>query len=249
VVEGVNPNLTQASAMKVQRGMTLAEVEAVLGRGRPAKEQDFLDAQNEMQSREFTESMIFWEPKLEAGLVRSWTNGRSRFLVGFTKPPEQGGTVDGVVLVVVNGNDKFSVKFLDAPTAEYIGNAAPGKDAPPATAPGPPAELPIEVVAYADLLQEFAADSKEALAKYKGKRVKLTGVVKQVHDGGPLTLVSGVPGDTGSQVQVSIDADKKDTLKGVTAGQTVTVVAQVAFFTPTRAKLNILHLNRGAVLK
>lgn len=255
MVEGVNPNLTQANAMKVQSGMTLAEVEAVLGRGRPAKEQDFLDAQNEMKDRDFTESMIFWVPKLNAGQVRTWTNGRSRFMVGFSKPPEQGGTVDGAVLVVVNGNDRFSVNFLDTATGGgYIGNAAPGKDPPPAPAPmppapKPPAELPIEEVAYADLLQEFTTDSKEALAKYKGKRVRLTGVVKQVFDGGPLILVSGVAGDTTSQVQVSIDADMKDTLKGVTAGNTVTVIAQVAFFTPTRAKLNILNMNRGSVVK
>lgn len=131
-----NPNVTEANAYKMQSGMTLAEVVAVMGPGRAATEQDFVDAQVAMNDRAFTESMAVWEPKLRAGEVQAWANGKSRFLVGFDRPPAQGGTVVGLVAVIVSGNSKWSYKYL-----ETRSGGGPGPPAAP-VAGGPVGMMP-----------------------------------------------------------------------------------------------------------
>ncbi|MEO2088910.1 MAG: hypothetical protein ABGY75_05355 [Gemmataceae bacterium] len=250
VVVKNNSNVTQANAQRIQSGMTLAQVEQILGKGRPATEQDFLDAQNEVKDRAFTESMFPWVSKLRAGEVLAWTNGKSRLMVGFSRPPADGGTVDGVVAVIVDGLSAWSIHFLETRTGGgHIGNAAPGTGPPPPPAPGlPPPEPPPLELAFADLLAEFVNDPKGAGAKYKQKRVKLIGVVKEVGANGPLALGNPAADDGATRVRAAFAPDQWPTLNGLAPGDLVTVVGRVALFTPGKT-VSTLHLTAAGVVR
>lgn len=250
VVAKNNSNVTQANAQRIQSGMTLGEVEAILGKGRPATEQDFLDAQNEMKDRAFTESMLPWVSKLRAGEVLAWTNGKSRLVVGFSRPPADGGTVVGVVAVIVDGLSAWSVHFLETHSGGgHIGNAAPGTGPPPPPVPAlPPPEPPPLELAFADLLAEFVNDPKGAGAKYKQKRVKLIGVVKEVGANGPLVLGNPAADDAATRVRVAFAPDQWAALNGLAPGDLVTVVGRVALFTPGKT-VSTLHLTAAGVVR
>lgn len=249
VVVKNNSNVTQANAQRIQAGMTLGDVEAILGKGRPATEQDFLDAQNEMKDRAFTESMFPWVSKLRAGEVLAWTNGKSRLMVGFSRPPAEAGTVVGVVAVIVDGLSAWSIHFLEVqqgggPAGFSAPNGGPG----PPPAPLPPAEPPPLELAFADLLAEFVNDPKGAGAKYRQKRVKLIGVVKEVGANGPLVLGNPAADDAATRVRAAFAPDQRAALSGLAAGDLVTVVGRVALFTPGKT-ISTLHLTAAAVVR
>ncbi len=228
VVTKNNSNVTQANAQRVQSGMTLGEVEMILGKGRAATDQDFLDAQTEMKDRAFTESMAAWEAKVRAGEVLAWTNGKSRLMVAFGHKPEDGGKVVGVVAVIADGLSTWSVKFLDT---------RPGGNMVPSGGPGEP---PPEEVVYADLLAEFVNDPAGAKAKYLTKRVKLTGLVKEVEPNGQLVLVNPAVEEGKTQVRVNFAPDQPETT--MPPHSVVTVVAQVWFYSPGKG-IPTLYLN------
>lgn len=89
-----NPNVTPTNLAKLRGGMTLAQIEAVLGKGFPAQDADiqvvteFLPNSDDAKAR--------WKVKQEAKLVYCWASSDDWLLVAFSSDPKAGGTAVGI---------------------------------------------------------------------------------------------------------------------------------------------------------
>lgn len=98
-VEAAYPNL--------QSGMTLAEVEALLGAGRTPTTADFdaICGDGEFQSMNpRAVQRPIWERAASDGTVLAWSNGSARLLIFFHQNPATGGKLFQKVLLYPDGS-------------------------------------------------------------------------------------------------------------------------------------------------
>lgn len=145
----------------VKAGMTLAQVEAVMGgKGKKTKGMidmsfvtPFVPASDEVRAR--------WKGKVNSGHVVVWQTSSGAVAAAFSDDPDAGGTVVGVV-GSFNDTGSEPLKLLDP--------AAPNpndKPVDPKTLPG----YPEATITSAELVKNHA--------KYKGKWVLVTGKLKK----------------------------------------------------------------------
>lgn len=80
---------------QLRAGMTKAEVEAVMGPGRPAEHSDVFFATGAFDNQREIE--LRWQPARELGRVYVWDEYTDRILVAFSKDPNAGGTAVGIL--------------------------------------------------------------------------------------------------------------------------------------------------------
>ncbi len=102
-----NAKVTPDNYVALKSGATLAEVEAILGKGRPPTAGDF-DAICGKEDQRFTNPFFkersTWEENNRRGLMLCWTNGATRVLVTFSQLPSQGGRLLSKVLLQADGS-------------------------------------------------------------------------------------------------------------------------------------------------
>ncbi len=91
----VDAKVSQTKLNQLRAGMTKAEVEAVLGPGRPAEHADVFFATGAFDNQREIE--LRWQPAREQGRVHVWDEYTDRILVAFSKDPNAGGTAVGIL--------------------------------------------------------------------------------------------------------------------------------------------------------
>jgi predicted Zn finger-like uncharacterized protein len=88
-----NPTVTKENFGRLQPGMTLADIEAILGPGRAATQDDVRAAYkgNLMGNAESMNAQ--WANAISRGTAYCWKNGPRTILIGFGSSPRQGGKV------------------------------------------------------------------------------------------------------------------------------------------------------------
>lgn len=247
----LNSRVTEDNYIAVKDGADLAEVEAILGRGRPPADGDFdaifgTDDERNMYMQK-NQQRGPWVENHRRGLVLAWNGGKARMLVVFTQPPDKGGRVIGKVLLKADG----SVTTL-------YGTGQPEKPAPSPAQPPPDAnatrtlKLPSRAptddgspptrIAPADLLAEFAADRAAAMKKYQGRKVTLTGPASDIQQ----NVFSFQAASGTAKVSVTLitptNVPEPNLLKQKKNGDTLTVTATVRFYF---ADTNLLIVDHG----
>lgn len=93
-----NTSVTDENVSRLRAGMTLAQVEQVLGPGRPAQPLDVTYALDGLQTDLLTHNR--WSVARQMDLVYAWEERTDRILVGFDTLPTQGGKLTGVVVSI-----------------------------------------------------------------------------------------------------------------------------------------------------
>lgn len=161
-----NPNVKPENLHKLQSGFTVAQIEAILGPGRPAVAADIyavFGPENEHFPRE-NELRRPWQMNIPRGFVRAWENGSYVALVVFNQSPEQGGRELGKAYRDENGI--IHVEYASLPEDQ----------------PG------VINLTVDELVAEFTADPNGTTTKYRAKRLLVSGVVQQPAAGTGLTI-------------------------------------------------------------
>ena len=247
----LNSRVTEDNYIAVKDGADLAEVEAILGRGRPPADGDFdaifgTDDERNMYMQK-NQQRGPWVENHRRGLVLAWNSGKARMLVVFTQPPDKGGRVIGKVLLKADGS-----------VTTMYGTGQPEKPAPSPTQPPPDAnatrtlKLPSRAptddgspptrIAPADLLAEFAADRAAAMKKYQGRKVTLTGPASDIQQ----NVFSFQAASGTAKVSVTLitptNVPEPNLLKQKKNGDTLTVTGNVLFYF---ADTNLLIVDQG----
>ncbi len=102
-----NAKVTPANYTALKPGSSLAEVEAILGNGRPPTSGDF-DAICGLEDQRFTNPFFkeraTWEENNRRGLMLIWINGPTRLLITFSQDPNRGGRLLVKVLLQPDGS-------------------------------------------------------------------------------------------------------------------------------------------------
>ena len=115
---------------RVTSGMTLAQVEDVLGTGRKAAEFDATLTVGGLSDP--AQHKIDWEMKAKAGHVQLWEKAPDRIVVAFSADPSGGGTVVAVA-GTIGGRASEPVKLPASPNPAPNPPPAPGDRTPSAT--------------------------------------------------------------------------------------------------------------------
>ena len=247
----LNSRVTEDNYIAVKDGADLAEVEAILGRGRPPADGDFdaifgTDDERNMYMQK-NQQRGPWVENHRRGLVLAWNGVKARMLVVFTQPPDKGGRVIGKVLLKADGS-----------VTTMYGTGQPEKPAPSPTQPPPDAnatrtlKLPSRAptddgspptrIAPADLLAEFAADRAAAMKKYQGRKVTLTGPASDIQQ----NVFSFQAASGTAKVSVTLitptNVPEPNLLKQKKNGDTLTVTGNVLFYF---ADTNLLIVDQG----
>lgn len=106
--------VSRANLEKVKAGMTLAEVEGLLGKSMGRPEWMSLSSRTNVQlPANQSDILERWNPKLREGHVFLWSEPSTRAWIAFTAPPLEGGTVCGVLGDI--NNQSLRTEFLKAP--------------------------------------------------------------------------------------------------------------------------------------
>ena len=247
----LNSRVTEDNYIAVKDGADLAEVEAILGKGRPPTDGDFdaifgTDDERNMYMQK-NQQRGPWVENHRRGLVLAWNGVKARMLVVFTQPPDKGGRMIGKVLLNADGS-----------VTTMYGTGRPEQPAPSPTQPPPDAngtrtlKLPSRAptddgspptrIAPADLLAEFAADRAAAMKKYQGRKVTLTGTVSDIQP----NVFSFQNATRTAKVSVTLitptNVPEPNLLKQKKNGDTLTVTGNVLFYF---ADTNLLIVDRG----
>ena len=243
--------VTEDNYIAVKDGADLAEVEAILGKGRPPTDDDFdkifgTDDERNMYVQK-NQQRGPWVENHRRGLVLAWKGGKARMLVVFTQPPDKGGRMIGKVLRMPDG----SVTMM-------YGTGRPEMPAPSPTQSPPDAngtqtlKLPSRTptddgspptrIAPADLLAEFAANRTAAMKKYQGRKVTLSGPASDIQP----NVFSFQNASGAGKVSVTLitptNVPEPNLLKQKKNGDTLTVTGTVRFYF---ADTNLLIVDRG----
>ena len=117
-----NPDVTQANFDKIQTGMTLSQVESILGKGKePAPlEFDKLLDNDEEKHQNLLDAM---ENAYDDECLYRLRNGNSGIWIIFTQPPKSGGKVHYVAFVTQNGQKMHVVSKGKLPEPPKIDGA------------------------------------------------------------------------------------------------------------------------------
>jgi hypothetical protein len=97
-----NANVTQANYERIQTGMTLAQVEAILGPGKEPRPHEF-DKLLENEEEKHQDMLDAMENAYDDDLLYRWRNGDTGVWIIFTQPPKSGGKVQYLAFVTQNG--------------------------------------------------------------------------------------------------------------------------------------------------
>ena len=247
----LNSKVTEDNYIAVKDGADLAEVEAILGKGRPPTDGDFdaifgTDDERNMYMQK-NQQRGPWVENHRRGLVLAWNGVKTRMLVFFTQPPDKGGRMIGKVLLNADGS-----------VTTMYGTGRPEQPAATPTQPPPDAngtrtlKLPSRAptddgspptrIAPADLLAEFAADRSAAMKKYQGRKVTLTGTVSDIQP----NVFSFQNATRTAKVSVTLitptNVPEPNLLKQKKNGDTLTVTGTVRYYF---ADMNLLMVDRG----
>jgi predicted Zn finger-like uncharacterized protein len=210
--------VTRENMNSLRAGMTLAQVEGVLGKGKAADEFDLLRGVNG------TAADQQWKAEQQAGAVYSWGGLSDVILVAFTAPPTNGGTLLGV-------RGGFGVDTLEPIKLLGGGGGTPTIPTTPSTGPAP--SNPVLAVTADALAREFDANPKAAETKYKGRDLKVTGVVADIpKEAVSFTMAGASPPATKAAivVPVSVKFGAWGPIKRMKVGDTATVTGKIDSF-------------------
>ena len=112
-----NPRVTKANYDRLQEGMTLAEVEAILGKGSPTNAVEVRQVYNNihgmvggMGDRMADQKNFMYDRAAAAGALYRWRNGDNYIFIVFTAPPAAGGKLTYRYFQEKNGNNVSSVE-------------------------------------------------------------------------------------------------------------------------------------------
>jgi hypothetical protein len=100
----VNPRVTKENFDRLKEGMPLADVENVLGPGKPATTDDIRFAYRGDEGKNLDYDLERWGGPVSRGLAYRWKNGTMIVLVAFNKSPKEDGRVQLLVRSTVIGN-------------------------------------------------------------------------------------------------------------------------------------------------
>ncbi len=241
---GDGSELTAANVAKLKAGMTQAEVQAVLGVGTKADIGHLGRCAPSLPPTAMQDALPRWTDAVQRGVVRHWEHNltASHVLVAYTSDPTTGGTVDGVLA-------KVDFKGTEPIKLPGGGGGTPTIPTTPSTGPGPNVQY-INITATA-LAKEFDANPAAAETKYKGKDLKVTGVVSEIPIDAVWFSMTGVS-PPASRAVISVPVDVKfgawGPIKKMKVGDTVTVTGKFKEFVKGKNNAWELKVNDAVIV-
>lgn len=205
--EVANARVTTENAEKLREGMTKAEVETVLGPGKPATRGDFtlLESNATLTLRRIAEDHEkYWHPWADKGLVHVWRNGPHYILVAYNDPPDSGGKLKGLDYFTLKDgdnvhNERIKLPRLLSADPDAVRHGMAPKQGTTQTKGNPPPEPTNTRITAVELVTNPS--------QYLNKAVTVTGPIKDIDptaDGGFVRL------DTGPEktVRLALNADE-----------------------------------------
>jgi hypothetical protein len=97
-----NPNVSQANFEKLQTGMTISQVEAILGKGKEPLPREF-DKLLENEEEKHQDMLDAFENAYDDECLIRWRNGDAGIWIIFTQNPKSGGKIQYAAFVTQNG--------------------------------------------------------------------------------------------------------------------------------------------------
>ena len=219
----VNDRVTPEKAKSIRAGMTAAEVEAVLGKGKPAAGYEITNMVG-LKKDDQEETDARWQPKVTAGAVTLWQNLPDRIAVAFSMPG-QGGKVVGVLgefhPATEMGETTESVALPAAAKPEPKEPSTPATKIAPNKPPGGKENKTSNLGGTASAMLAIAP-------KNVGKWIRVRGSIARIippEDDRPAVLELEVKPGSGLYCELDAGFWKPDTFR---AGEPVQLVGKVA---------------------
>jgi hypothetical protein len=221
-----NDKITQENVDKIKKEMTLAEVEAILGKGKPATIADVRDACSGLHSSSVEDRIKRWTPKCDQNAAFRWQNGRERVLIAFTTPPAQGGKVQALLTRLVEGGN-LVLNDIRLPLLSSGGGGEESRGGGGDSGPRPAASV---TVTAEQLAGDYAGNKGSADGKYKDRWLNVEGPLEDIdlsYLGGCTVRLKGSkppPGKLlGKSIRCVIPEAQMSRALGLTRGQKVKV--------------------------
>ncbi len=236
-----NPRVTEDNYQKFEFGMPEREVERILGGpGRMPVSRDF-DAIfgeriPELSRMPSQQNRVQWEEHGVLGRVRLWSDGPRYMLVLYSEIPNRGKVLTSALYKHDDGSYNMMAGGGNWPVPPSPKPAAERKPMAEKRIPPPKPGDPMPSVTVEQMLADYEKDRDAADAKYRHRKVKVSGVIDSV-------LVSMVTfRSTGAQLQAQLDGVATGMIGKKKPGDALVVVGRVkAVFPPTpRTKLLVL---------
>lgn len=105
-----NPKLTSENVNRVKLGMTLAEIEAIVDKGKPASLDDVRETFNRDAGGVHAASRGAHEAGVAQGMVYRWKNGNdTSMVILFNGPPASGGKAKNILFTQKKGGASTSI--------------------------------------------------------------------------------------------------------------------------------------------
>lgn len=236
IFESPNPAVTEANYHLIEDGMTPQQVEAILGPGRLPTTPDF-DAIfgeyiKELARLPSMQNRKVWEENSLAGRVRVWANAPRYMMVAYVEIPNRGQRVVASLYKEADG----SYLMMQGTGVPYIPPKAEPKPEAKKQPPAPKPGEPMPSVTVEELLADYAKDRAAADAKYRNRKVKVSGTIDSV-------LVTVVTfRTTGPRLQARLDGVAYGQIGKKKPGDALTVIGRVQAVFPPTARTTLLVL-------
>jgi predicted Zn finger-like uncharacterized protein len=121
-----NPSVTMANFQRVEVGMTLNQVEFILGPGRAPREFE-MDALPDDEDQKNQDIVAALDDADAAGQLYRWRNGNEGIWIIFTQDPHTGGKVEYIAFITINGQKMNIVSKGNLPGLAIEDNPPPPK--------------------------------------------------------------------------------------------------------------------------
>jgi tRNA_anti-like len=237
VFDAPNAAVTEENYQRIEDGMTPQQVEAILGPGRMPTKADFDGVFGEyipeLGRLQWMQNRKVWEENNLGGHVRVWANAPRYMMVTYVEIPNRGRRVVAALYKEADG----STLMMQGTGVPYVPPKAvePGKPPEPKKRPPPPKPGdPMPNVTVEELLADYAKDRGAADAKYRNRKVKVSGTIDSVL----VTMVTFRT--TGPRLQARLDGVAYGKIGKKKPGDALTVVGSVQAVFPPTARTTLL---------
>lgn len=222
---------------QIQSGMTLAEIEAILGNGRTPNSADFDAVCGDGEFQNMNPRAVnrpAWERAANDGLVKAWSNGATRMLVFFHKDPASGGQMFQKVIHYADGSvslqsdSTFLMQGANQQQPEASNtNSAGAANVNQQTNVEQPINPSIAAsYTVAAITSEYARNAPASDAKFRNQRVTITGEFESIVLGAVnLKAASG-----SGQVSAQLTDAAAQAIKNKSVGDKITISGTVILF-------------------
>lgn len=234
VFDAPNPAVTDANYERLQDGMTQEQVESILGPGRRPTKADFDAIYGEwipeLARLPHNQNRKVWEENNLAGHVQIWADAPRYILVTTFEVPNRGPRLVAKLFRQADGG----IKSMQGTGVPYVPPRAEPKPEAKKPPPAPKPGEPMPSVTVEELLADYAKDRTAADAKYRNRKVKVSGTIDSVL----VTMVTFRT--TGPRLQARLDGVAYGMIGKKKPGDALTVVGRVQAVFPPTARTTLL---------